>query len=246
MIELREVSCTYVVDQGSTVTETDAVVDVDLTVPPRQFVSIVGASGSGKTTLLRLVAGLERPTTGQVRVDGRPVTGPGADRAVVFQDAALYPWRTVRANVRLGLELSGLAEGEEAATIVDRQIALVGLQQFADQYPSQLSGGMRQRVGLARALAVSPPTLLMDEPFGALDAINRARMADELLRIWESDRRTVLFVTHSLDEALHLSDRIVVMRSGRVVDDTPVDLSRPRDPDDGAYLELRHFLKGVL
>jgi NitT/TauT family transport system ATP-binding protein len=246
MIELREVSCTYIVDQGSTVTETDAVVDVDLTIPPRQFVSIVGASGSGKTTLLRLVAGLERPTTGEVRVDGLPVTGPGPDRAVVFQDAALYPWRTVRANVRLGLELSGLAGGEEAARIVDRQITLVGLQQFADQYPGQLSGGMRQRVGLARALAVSPPTLLMDEPFGALDAINRARMADELLRIWESDRRTVLFVTHSLDEALHLSDRIVVMRSGRVVDDTPVDLSRPRDPDEAAYLELRQFLKGVL
>ncbi len=246
MIELRGVSCTYVTDQRSAVTETDAVVDVDLTIPPQQFVSIVGASGSGKTTLLRLVAGLEQATAGEVRVDGRPVRGPGPDRAVVFQDAALYPWRTVRANVRLGLELSGLATGEESAHIVDRQLALVGLTQFADQYPAQLSGGMRQRVGLARALAVSPPTLLMDEPFGALDAINRARMGDELLRLWEADRRTVLFVTHSLDEALHLSDRIVVMNSGRVVADTAVDLGRPRDPDEAVFLELRHFLKGAL
>ena len=179
-------------------------------------------------------------------MDGRPVTGPGPDRAVVFQDAALYPWRTVRANVRLGLELSGLARGEEAERIVDRQLALVGLEQFADQYPAQLSGGMRQRVGLARALAVAPPTLLMDEPFGALDAINRARMGDELLRVWDADRRTVIFVTHSLDEALHLSDRVVVMRGGRVVADTPVDIGRPRDPDASAFLELRQFLRGAL
>jgi NitT/TauT family transport system ATP-binding protein len=246
VIELRGASRTYVTDTEAAVTETDALVDVDLTIPPRQFVSIVGASGSGKTTLLRLVAGLDRPTAGEVRVDGRPVTGPGADRAVVFQDAALYPWRTVRANVRLGLELSGLASGEQADRIVERQISLVGLEQFADQYPSQLSGGMRQRVGLARALAVSPPTLLMDEPFGALDAINRERMGDELLRIWEGERRTVVFVTHSLDEALHLSDRIVVMSAGCVIADTPVDLGRPRDPDDAAFLELRYFLRGAL
>ena len=246
MIELRGASRTYVTDHRAVVTETDALVDVDLTVPPRQFVSIVGSSGSGKTTLLRIVAGLDRLTSGEVRVDGRPVTGPGPDRAVVFQDAALYPWRTVRANVRLGLELSGLARGEEAERIVDRQLALVGLEQFAGQYPAQLSGGMRQRVGLARALAVSPPTLLMDEPFGALDAINRARMGDELLRVWDADRRTVLFVTHSLDEALHLSDRVVVMRGGRVVEDTPVDIGRPRDPDASAFLELRQFLRGAL
>ena len=246
MIELRGASRTYVTDHRAVVTETDALVDVDLTVPPRQFVSIVGSLGSGKTTLLRIVAGLDQLTSGEVRVDGRPVTGPGPDRAVVFQDAALYPWRTVRANVRLGLELSGLARGEEAERIVDRQLALVGLEQFADQYPAQLSGGMRQRVGLARALAVAPPTLLMDEPFGALDAINRARMGDELLRVWDADRRTVLFVTHSLDEALHLSDRVVVMRGGRVVADTPVDIGRPRDPDASAFLELRQFLRGAL
>ncbi len=246
MIELRGASRTYVTDHRAVVTETDALVDVDLTVPPRQFVSIVGSSGSGKTTLLRIVAGLDRLTSGEVRVDGRPVTGPGPDRAVVFQDAALYPWRTVRANVRLGLELSGLARGEEAERIVDRQLALVGLDQFANQYPAQLSGGMRQRVGLARALAVAPPTLLMDEPFGALDAINRTRMGDELLRVWDADRRTVIFVTHSLDEALHLSDRVVVMRGGRVVADAPVDIDRPRDPDASAFLELRQFLRGAL
>lgn len=246
MIELRGVSHTYVVEQPSAVTTTEALVDVDLTVPPLEFVSVIGASGCGKTTLLRVVAGLERPTEGEVLVDGAPVSEPGPDRAVVFQDAALYPWRTVRANVRLGLELSGIATGSEADRLVDRQLELVGLSDFADQFPAQLSGGMRQRVGLARALVVSPPTLLMDEPFGLLDAITRERMGEELVRLWDADRRTVLFVTHAIDEALQLSDRVVVMRGGSIVADTPVDLDRPRSPYDRAYLELRAFLKGAL
>ena len=245
MIELRGASRTYVTDHRAVVTETDALVDVDLTVPPRQFVSIVGSSGSGKTTLLRIVAGLDQLTSGEVRVDGRPVTGPGPDRAVVFQDAALYPWRTVRANVRLGLELSGLARGEEAERIVDRQLALVGLEQFANQYPAQLSGGMRQRVGLARALAVAP-----DAPDGrAVRSAGRDQPRADGRRAAPGvgrDRRTVLFVTHSLDEALHLSDRVVVLRGGRVVADTPVDIGRPRDPDASAFLELRQFLRGAL
>jgi NitT/TauT family transport system ATP-binding protein len=246
LIELRGLSYTYLTEQPASVTTTEAVVDVDLTVPPQQFVSVVGASGCGKTTLLRLVAGLEQPTSGEVRVGGRPVTGPGPDRAVVFQDAALYPWRTVRANIRLGLEFSGFATGRDAHRIVERQLAIMGLSEFADQFPAQLSGGMRQRAALARALAVSPETLLLDEPFGALDAITRERLGEELLRLWEADRRTVLFVTHALDEALQLSDRVVVMRSGSIVADTAVDLDRPRVPDDGAYLELRAFLKGAL
>jgi NitT/TauT family transport system ATP-binding protein len=245
VIELRALSYTYVTRQPATVTTTEAVVDVDLTVLPRQFVAVVGASGCGKTTLLRLVAGLQRPTAGEVRIGGRSVTGPGPDRAVVFQDPALFPWRTVRANVRLGLEFGGVAP-EEADRSVDRQLAVVGLTDFADQFPAQLSGGMRQRVALARALAVSPETLLLDEPFGALDAIARERMGEELLRLWEADRRTVLFVTHSLDEALMLSDRVVVMRAGTIVADATVDLDRPRTPDDGVYLELRAFLKGAL
>jgi NitT/TauT family transport system ATP-binding protein len=246
VIELRRTSYTYTTLTPAAVISTDAVIDVDLVIPARQFVSLIGPSGCGKTTLLRLVAGLEQATAGEVLVEGRPVTSPGPDRAVVFQDAALYPWRTVRDNIRLGLELSGLARGDEADTLVEHQLRLVGLTDFADQYPAQLSGGMRQRVGLARALVVSPPRLLMDEPFGSLDALTRERMGEELLRLWEAERRTVLFVTHAIDEALQLSDRIVVMREGSVAVDVSVDLDRPRHPEDAAYLDLRAFLRGAL
>ena len=158
----------------------------------------------------------------------------------MFQDSALYPWRTVEGNVRLGLELSGLATGAEAARrLTDNHIDLVGLSEYRDHYPSQLSVGMRQRAGLARALAVRPQILLLDEPFAALDAISRHRLGGELLRIWESERRTVVMVTHSLDEALTLSDRVVLLRDGRVVSDVDVGLERPRDVD--AVLEDPHF-----
>jgi ABC-type nitrate/sulfonate/bicarbonate transport system ATPase subunit len=250
MIELRGVSHTYAVEKRGRVVYTDALVDVDLEVPALQFASVVGPSGCGKTTLLRVAAGLTRPSAGEVLVDGSAVRGPGPERAVVFQSAALYPWRTVWANVRLGLELSGLASGERVDAIVERQLELVGLASFADHYPAQLSGGMQQRVGLARALAVSPPHLLMDEPFGSLDAITRQRLGQELLRLWERERRTVLFVTHSLDEALLLSDRVLAVRGGRIVSDVPVDLPRPRDPvelvEEPAFLELRRFLTELL
>jgi NitT/TauT family transport system ATP-binding protein len=223
---------------------------VSLTIPDLEFVAVVGRSGSGKTTLLRLVAGLTNPTRGEVRVDGSRVCAPGPDRAVVFQQSALYPWRTVAANVRLGLELSRLARGREADALVDHYLDLVGLTEFARHYPGQLSGGMQQRVGLARALAVSPRHLLMDEPFGSVDAIRRRELGAELLRIWEHERRTVVFVTHSVDEALVLSDRVVVLRDGIVVQDLDVELERPRHPDsvmdDPAFLSLRHELMEVL
>ena len=245
MIRLNGVSHTHVSERGGRVTETPALSGVSLTVPALQFVSLVGASGCGKTTLVRIIAGLTTPTEGEVVVDGKPVTGPGPDRAVVFQHAGLYPWRTVEANVRLGLELSGRANGDLQAT-VDQHLELVGLSEFASHYPNQLSGGMQQRVGLARALAVRPANLLMDEPFGSVDAITRKRLGVELLRIWERDQRTVVFVTHSLDEALVLSDRVVSLKDGAIVNDMRVDLPRPRDAEavveDPDFLALRREL----
>jgi NitT/TauT family transport system ATP-binding protein len=250
VIELRGVRHDYATEQRGTLTTTHALVDVDLVIPRLQFVSVVGPSGCGKTTLLRLLAGLLQPTEGEILIDGVPVIGPSPDRAVVFQNAALFPWRTVRANIRLGLDLSHIADGAEADEIVERQLCLMHLTRFADQYPAQLSGGMEQRVGLARALAVAPSTLLMDEPFGLLDAITRRRLGEELLRIWETDQRTVVFVTHALDEALLLSDRVLVMRGGVIVRDVPVDLPRPRHPDtvleDPAFLTLRRTLSELL
>ena len=246
MIELRGVSHRYVVEGRRETTVTTALEDVDYTMPEHQFIALVGASGSGKTTLLRLVAGLIRPTAGRVEVDGAPIAEPGPDRAMVFQQPGLYPWQTVAGNVRFALELSRMASGARAEQIVDVQLRLVGLAEFADHYPHQLSGGMQQRVALARALAVAPPTLLMDEPFGALDAISRRRLAGELLRIWEHEQRTVLFVTHSIDEALTLADRVALLRDGRIIDDVEVEIPRPRDPDtieeDPRFLALRRWL----
>jgi NitT/TauT family transport system ATP-binding protein len=250
VLDLRGVSHTYRGERGRTVTLTRGLDDVSLTVPELQFVSVIGSSGSGKTTLLRLIAGLIRPTEGQISVQGSPVSGPSPDRAVVFQQHALYPWRTVAANVTLALELSGIAHGADARAIATDYLALVGLIEFADHHPSQLSGGMQQRVGVARALAVSPSLLLMDEPFGSLDAITRRELGAELLRIWEGRQRTVVFVTHSIDEALTLSDRVILLREGQVEADMPVDLPRPRDPDqvveEPEFLALRHELRELL
>jgi NitT/TauT family transport system ATP-binding protein len=219
-----------------------ALADVDLAIGDGELVTIVGPSGCGKSTLLMLIAALLRPSSGAVRLDGKPVTRPGPDRALVFQDFALLPWRTVLANVELGLELKGVA-APKRSEIARRHIAMVGLKAFERAYPHQLSGGMRQRVGIARALAVEPDVLLMDEPFGALDAQNRQVMGSELLRIWERGRKTILFVTHDIDEAIYLADRIIVMSAspGRVIADIAVTLGRPRplairnDPAFTAY-----------
>jgi NitT/TauT family transport system ATP-binding protein len=207
-----------------------------------ELVAVVGPSGCGKSSLLFVVNGLLPPTGGEVRVDGQVINGPSADRALVFQDAALLPWRTVQANVELPLELRGLpaAGRRESAR---RHLRLVGLEAFQGFFPHQLSGGMRQRVGLARALSVEPSVLLMDEPFAALDAQTRQLMGAELLRLWEADKKTVLFVTHDLDEAIYLADRVVVLsaRPGQVIDEVPIAIPRPRDlgirssPEFGAY-----------
>ena len=204
-----------------------ALAEVDLEVGAGEFVSLIGPSGCGKSTLLEILAGLQMPTEGSVALDGRTVTGPGPDRAVVFQNYALFPWRTVIQNVTFGPEIAGVDRAERLDR-ARRLLGLVGLSGFADHFVWQISGGMRQRVGLARALACEPEVLLMDEPFGALDALTRDLLQDQLLEIQRETRKSVVFVTHSVDEAIYLSDRIVVMGTGpgRVVREISVGLDR--------------------
>jgi NitT/TauT family transport system ATP-binding protein len=202
---------------------------IDVDIAHGEFASLVGPSGCGKTTLLRIVAGLEHASGGEVRLDGRAVRGPGADRGFVFQSDNLLPWRTVLANALIGPEIAGRVGLEERRGTLDL-LKLVGLAGFENYYPRQLSGGMRQRVNLARALAVDPEILLMDEPFSALDAQTREIMQTELMRIWEQGRKTVLFVTHQIDEAVFLSDKVLVFgrRPGRIREAVRVSLPRPR------------------
>ncbi|MDB5543643.1 MAG: ssuB 1 [Hyphomicrobiales bacterium] len=194
-----------------------------------EFVSIVGPSGCGKTTFLRIVGGLEKANSGEVRLDGRVLDGPGSDRGFVFQQDNLLPWRTILANTEIGPEIGGYRNADQRKKTM-KLLKLVGLAGFENYYPRQLSGGMRQRVNLARALAVDPDLLLMDEPFSALDAQTREIMQTELLRIWEEGRKTVLFVTHQIDEAVYLSDRVFVFarRPGRINEIVEIDLPRPR------------------
>ena len=204
--------------------------DVSLQVRPGEFISLVGASGCGKTTLLRIVDGLTEPTSGQIFVEGREVHGPGPDRGFVFQQDALFPWRTVLDNVVFGLEVQGRGR-HDARSLAKGFLQLVGLTGFEHHFPHELSGGMRQRANLARALTIDPQVLLMDEPFAALDAQTRELMQSELLRIWRTNRKTVLFVTHQIDEAVYLADRVVVMtsRPGQIKAILDVDIPRPRD-----------------
>jgi NitT/TauT family transport system ATP-binding protein len=207
----------------------EALRDIGLTIAEGEFVSIVGASGSGKSTLLRIIDGLLAPSDGAVFVDGAPVRGPGRDRAMVFQQDSLLPWKTVIDNVAYGLTLARVPRAEAMKT-AQRFIDLAGLKGFETYYPHQLSGGMRQRVNVARALAVDPKILLLDEPFAALDAQTREIMQTELMRIWEAGRKTVLLITHQIDEAVFLSDRVVVFsaRPGSVRAEVPITLPRPR------------------
>src|SRR5947209_3519393 len=202
---------------------------IDMAVERGAFVSLVGPSGCGKTTFLRIVAGLEPATSGEVLLDGWPVRRPGNDRGFVFQSDNLLPWRTVLANALIGPEIAGRTGPDERRRTLDL-LRLVGLDGFEDYYPRQLSGGMRQRVNLARALAIDPDVLLMDEPFASLDAQTREIMQTELLRIWEQGRKTVLFVTHQIDEAVFLSDRVLVFarRPGRLQESIEIKLPRPR------------------
>ncbi|WP_025334791.1 ABC transporter ATP-binding protein [Paenibacillus sabinae] len=213
--------------------EFTALKDVDLIVRPGEFLTIVGPSGCGKSTLLDLIAGLALPTEGELFIDGKKITGPALDRGIVMQGYALFPWRTVRRNVEFGLEIKKVPKKDRQA-ISDRFLELVGLSGYADRYPYELSGGMKQRVAIARALAYDPEVLLMDEPFAAVDAQTRETLQDELLQIWERTGKTIIFVTHSIDEAVALADRVVVMspNPGRVREIVNVTLPRPRRVGD--------------
>jgi ABC-type nitrate/sulfonate/bicarbonate transport system ATPase subunit len=208
---------------------TRALEPTSLSVADNDFVTILGPSGCGKSTLLRLVAGLDTPTTGRILLDGKPVTGPGADRGMVFQSYTLFPWLTIADNIAFGLRERGITSAERGH-VVESWLTRVGLTSFANHYPKQLSGGMQQRTAIARALANDPSILLLDEPFGALDNQTRALMQELLLGIWERERKTVLFVTHDIEEAIFLASRVLVMtaRPGRIKADVAVDLLHPR------------------
>jgi NitT/TauT family transport system ATP-binding protein len=224
-----------------------ALADVSFEVTPGEFVCVVGPSGSGKTTLFRIIGGLEESTSGTVSLDGTPVTDPGPEVGIVFQEYHLFPWRTVRGNVAFGLEQRGVEQPERDRR-VDELLALVGLEGFEDTYPKALSGGMKQRVGIARALAIDPGLLLMDEPFGAVDAQTRSVLQDELLDLWRRTGKTVLFVTHDVAEAVKLADRIVVMATepGRVRTVVDVDLPRPRSRAEEAFAKRYEHVRGLI
>jgi NitT/TauT family transport system ATP-binding protein/sulfonate transport system ATP-binding protein len=220
--------------------EVEALAPIDLTIPKGEFVCMIGASGCGKSTLLRIIAGFEDPTTGSVAMYGKPITGPGSDRGMVFQDYALFPWMTVRENISFGPRQRQLPR-EETARIADEFVRMVGLERFAERYPNQLSGGMKQRVAIARVLANDASILLMDEPFGALDALTREQLQNELLQIWKRTGVTTIFVTHSVEEAVLLADRVLVMSAGpgRIESDFRIDLARPRDVSSPEFNALR-------
>jgi NitT/TauT family transport system ATP-binding protein/sulfonate transport system ATP-binding protein len=220
--------------------EIEALAPIDVTIDAGEFVCLIGASGCGKSTLLRIVAGFEEPTTGGVAAQGKPITGPGSDRGMVFQDYALFPWMTVKQNIGFGPRQRQLAR-REVEEIADEFVRLVGLERFADRYPSQLSGGMKQRVAIARVLANNASILLMDEPFGALDALTREQLQRELLQIWTRTGVTIIFVTHSVEEAVLLADRVLVMSAGpgRIANDIRIDLPRPRDVSSPEFNAIR-------
>ena len=231
--------------------DVEALRDICVTVRHREFVSVIGPSGCGKSTFLRIVAGLDRPSSGEIVVAGKRVSGPGADRGMVFQEYALFPWKTTQTNVEFGLRLKGMPK-DERARIAKRFIDLVGLAGFEQKYPHQLSGGMRQRAAVARALANDPKILLMDEPFAAVDAMTRQRLQEELTVISAAAQTTVLFVTHAIDEAVFLSDRVVVLsgRPGHVIGEVEIALPRPRRWDslvrDARFAEYRETLTRLI
>lgn len=227
--------------------EVVALRDIQLEIPPGQFVCLLGPSGCGKSTLLNAIAGFSLPSSGHITVGKQKVTGPGPDRGMVFQEYALFPWMTVAQNIAFGLDIKGESKAE-IAHVVDRLLGVLKLTDFRDRYPKDLSGGMRQRVAIARVLALDSPVMLMDEPFGALDALTRRSLQDELLRIWSELRKTIVFVTHSIEESIYLADRIVVMtyRPGTIKRDIMVELPRARDPSSAAFNELKRSLADMV
>jgi ABC-type nitrate/sulfonate/bicarbonate transport system ATPase subunit len=244
---LRQVGKTFAGRHG----DMTALDGVNLNIADREFVSIVGASGCGKSTLLNLLAGFDTATCGDVTVDGAPIRGPGPDRGVVFQQTALFPWLSVEDNIAFGLKLRANSHKGSPEAIVERMLQRTGLAAFRSCRPAELSGGMRQRAAIASVLAIQPSTLLMDEPFAALDALTRSIMQDFLLEIWEEERKTALLVTHDIDEAIYLADRAIIMtaRPGRVREIIDVDLPRPRCYDmrsEKRFIALRDHVVGIV
>jgi len=239
----NKIDCINITKQFGRDNEILPVLDtINLSVEENEFIVILGPGQSGKSTLLKIIAGLHKPSTGQVLLDGKEITGPGPDRGLVFQRYTLFPWKTVMGNVEMGPKLAGMSK-KERREIASHYIDLVGLKGFENSYPHELSGGMKQRVGIARAYANNPKLMLLDEPFGQLDAQTRYFMEQETVRIWETEKRTVIFVTNNIEEAVYLGDRIVVLDGklpGRMKTTYKVDLPRPRDYTDLAFLQLRH------
>ncbi len=238
-IDVRNVQKVFKTPGGEVV----ALKDIDLAIRPGEFVCLLGPSGCGKSTLLNAVAGFQPPSAGEIVIEGKKILAPGPDRGMVFQEYALFPWMTVAQNIAFGLEVQKKSKAEIELT-VNQLLDLLHLKDFRDRFPKDLSGGMRQRVAIARVLALDSPIMLMDEPFGALDALTRRNLQDELLRIWEKLGKTILFVTHSIEESIYLADRIVVMtyRPGTVKRDQKVDMPRPRDPSSAAFNDLKREL----
>jgi NitT/TauT family transport system ATP-binding protein/sulfonate transport system ATP-binding protein len=243
VLQMRDVTKTFRAPDGSLVIALDR---LTLTVAAGEMVALIGPSGCGKSTLLRLIAGLDAPTSGELHVGVDPITEPSAERGLMFQDANLFPWLTVRRNIQAGLVARGVLR--ERRHEVEEYMRLVGLEAFADVYPHQLSGGMAQRAALARALVNHPRVLLLDEPLGALDQFTRMRMQDEVLRVWQARGTTMVLVTHDIDEAIYLCDRIAVMtpRPGRIDCLLDVTLPRPRQRNSPAFLELRAAILDML
>lgn len=251
MLEVRHLSKIFFEQNDPRKPGLVALYNISLAIRKNEFVSLLGPSGCGKTTLIRIIAGLLTADRGEVLVNSQVVNSPGRDRCMVFQQFGLLPWRTVMSNVEFGLEIDGVPR-EERRTLAEKYLELVGLKGFENYYPHQISGGMQQRVGIARALSKKPEILLMDEPFGAVDAQTREQLQEELLKIWAQTENTVVFVTHSIDEAIYLSDRVVVMqaRPGRIKEEVTIDLPRPRwEGDikaDPRFAQLRAHLRDSL
>jgi NitT/TauT family transport system ATP-binding protein len=236
-LEIRNLSQSFRKDDGSDLVVLD---QISFDVEDKEFVCILGSSGCGKTTLLRLIAGLDEAQSGSIVLDGEEMRGTSPKVGMVFQEYSLFPWRTVIDNIAFGLEMQGVPLNERSH-VAEHYLKLVNLAQFRDSYPTELSGGMRQRVAVARALALDPVLLLMDEPFGALDAQTRNMLQRELLEIWEATKKTIIFITHSVDEAVYLADRIFVLtpRPGRICQIFPIEITRPRDRTSVEFAQLR-------
>jgi ABC-type nitrate/sulfonate/bicarbonate transport system ATPase subunit len=242
-IQIKELEKIY----GSSRNQVSALEKINLNIQNQEFICILGPSGCGKTTLLNILAGFEFPTKGFAEIFGKPILGPGPDRTMMFQDYALFPWLTISKNIEYGLKQKNLSKPERKK-IVDHFIDLIDLKGFENNYPIQLSGGMRQRVALARAMAVDPAILLMDEPFAALDSFTRERMQDELVRIWQHNKKVIVFITHSIEESIKLADRIIIMspRPGRIVEELAMDSPRPRDISSDECVRVARRIREIL